>query len=295
MSFMGKWDLAVDSEKLMYRGLKVAAVSLKPVKWDKDANVEKMESFFTKAAEGEPELVVMPEGILEGYVIMDVIKHSEKGPKFLEIAEPIDGPCIRHFRDLSKKLGIALCFGFAERIGDEVYNCAVFIDGGGDICGKYHKMQFAEGYHPSWYFNRIGKELRAFDTPFGRAGILICNDRWNPMIARTLMLDGAQFIMIPSYGSRSSSQNKAVLSRARENGIPIVEANVGVNLIVSKGEVVAYKWGCDRITYGKIDIPEPPSEEAARALEQEYMSYQKIEMKERYKENQEKRKSKASE
>jgi N-carbamoylputrescine amidase len=251
-----------------------------------------MEKFFLKAAQGEPELVVMPEGVLEGYVIMDVTKHPEKGPKFLEVAETIDGPSIKHFQDLSRKLGIALCFGFAERVGDEAYNCAIFIEASGDICGKYHKTQFAEGYHPSWYFNRIGKKIRAFDTPFGRAGIVICNDRWNPMIARTLALDGAQFIMIPSYGSRSSSQNKAVLARSRENGIPIVEANVGVNLIVSRGEVVSYKWGCDRITYGEIDIPEPPSERAARSLEREYLRYQETEMRKRYNKSREKRKSK---
>src|SRR5207249_5352408 len=64
----------------------------------------------------------------------------------------------------------------------------------------------------------IGRELRAFETPFGRAGFLICNDRWNPMIARTVVLDGARILLIPSYGSKRKSQNEAVLARARENG-----------------------------------------------------------------------------
>ena len=45
-----------------------------------------------------------------------------------------------------------------------------------------HKMQFAEGYDKSWYFNRPGKKIRAFDTPLGRCGMLICNDRWNPLL-----------------------------------------------------------------------------------------------------------------
>jgi predicted amidohydrolase len=55
-------------------------------------------------------------------------------------------------------------------IDREIYNCAVFIDQRGEICGKHHKVRFAEGYHPMWNFNRIGMEIRAFDTPFGRAG-----------------------------------------------------------------------------------------------------------------------------
>ena len=156
------------------------------------------------------------------------------------------------------KLKTCLCFGFAERRGtSSVYNSAVFIDEEGDICGTYHKTQFAEGTHPSWNFNCIGETIRAFDTPFGRAGILICNDRWNPLIARTLVLDGAQFLLIPSYGSKGKSQNQTVLARARENGVPIVEANVGMNLIINKGEIVAYKWGNDQISTASIDIPVP--------------------------------------
>ena len=49
------------------------------------------------------------------------------------------------------------------------------------------KSQLAEGASDSWPFNRIGESLRAFDTPLGRVGMMICNDRWNPMIARTLV------------------------------------------------------------------------------------------------------------
>jgi hypothetical protein len=112
--------------------------------------------------------------------------------------------------------------------------------------------------------------------------MLICNDRWNPMIARTLALDGARLLLIPSYGSRSRDQNRAVLARARENGLPIVEANVGMNLIVSKGEIVAYKWGNDRITTAVVEVPAPPSPGAARAYETDYMKLQGPEMARRH-------------
>ena len=241
----------------MYNSVKVAAISLKPAKWDKAANADKMEAFFVQAAKTKPQVILTTEGALEGYVVMDVIYHPEKAEAMLEIAEPIDGPHIRRFQQLAKSLKTCLCFGFAERLGDDVYNCGVFIDDNGEICGKYHKTQLAEGAHPSWNFNRIGDTLRAFDTPVGRAGIVICNDRWNPLITRTLVLDGASLILIPSYGSRRKAQNETVLARARENGVPIVEANVGMNLIISKGEAIAYKWGNDQITTAVIDIPVP--------------------------------------
>ena len=266
----------------MYTSVKAAALSIRPKKWDKPANADKLEAYVREASKDSPDLVVAPEGFLEGYVVMHVIEEPERAADMLDLAEPIDGPYIHRFRELSKALGICLCMGFAERIGDEVYNSAIFIDNDGEISGKYHKTQFAEGTHPDWYFNRIGKTIRAFDTPFGRAGILICNDRWNPMIARTLVLDGAQYILIPSMGAKSRAQNQNVVARARENGVPIVEANVGMNLIVSKGEIVAYKWGVDKITTAVIEVPDAPSESTARESEKHYLEYQQPEMERRY-------------
>ena len=64
--------------------------------------------------------------------------------------------------------------------------------------------------------------------------------------------------------------------------MPVVEANVGVNLIVSKGEVAAYVWGTDRISVATIEIPLPPSEANARAVAQEFMTRREPEMQRRY-------------
>ena len=111
---------------------------------------------------------------------------------------------------------------------------------------------------------------------------MICNERWEPVIARTLVLDGAQFLLIPAYGDKQRRQNEAVLARGRENGVPIVEANVGMNLIISKGEIVAYKWGNDEITTAIIDIPQPLSRKAARRSERDYLEQQGPEMTRRY-------------
>lgn len=266
----------------MYESVEVAAISFKPAKWDKAANAERMEALFVQAAEKRTQLIVTTEGALEGYVVMDVIEGRAAAEALLAVAEPIDGPYIRRFQKLARSLNTCLAFGFAERIGDEAYNCALFLDQQGEICGRYHKVQLAEGTHPSWYFNRVGNRLRAFDTPLGRAGFVICNDRWNPEIVRTLVLDGARIILIPSYGDKSKRQNQAVLARARENGVPIVEANVGMNLMISKGEICAYQWGNDQITYGVVEIPLAPSTAIARQAEQAYREAQPSEMEQRY-------------
>jgi len=266
----------------MYEKVEVAAISYRPVKWDKAANADRMEELFVQAAQENPRMILTTEGALEGYVVMEVVEGRATAEAMIDAAEPIDGPYIRRFRKLARSLNTCLAFGFAERIGDEAYNCAIFLDQQGDICGRYHKVQLAEGTHASWTFNRIGKKLRAFDTPIGRAGFVICNDRWNPDIVRALVLDGARIILIPSYGSKTKNQNQAVLARARENGVPIVEANVGMNLIISKGEICAYQWGNDQITHAVIDVPAAPCEETARQAEQDYLDAQTPEMERRY-------------
>ena len=266
----------------MYERVEVAAISFRPAKWDKAGNAERMEELFVRAARRQPRLILTTEGALEGYVVMEVVEGRAEAEAMLEAAEPIDGPYIRRFQKLARTLKTCLAFGFAERVGDEAFNCAIFLDQEGEIRGRYHKVQLAEGTHASWLFNRVGKRLRAFDTPIGRAGFVICNDRWNPQIVRALVLDGAQIILIPSYGDKSKRQNEAVLARARENGVPIVEANVGMNLIISKGEICAYQWGNDQITYGAIEVPQPPGEQAARQAEQEYLAAQTPEMERRF-------------
>lgn len=268
----------------MFTTIEAAAISMLPQKWHKPANADKMESLIRQAAALGPDVIVTVEGALEGYVVYDVIEGRRTADDMLAIAEPLDGPYVRRFRELAKSLEVCLCFGFAEVVDAEIYNTVVFIDHTGELCGTYRKSQFAEGTHPSWHFNRIGKKLRAFDTPFGRAGMLICNDRWNPLIARAIVLDGAQVLYIPTFGNRSKAQNQAVVARARENGVPIVQANVGQNLIVNKGEIAAYQRGYDRITLARVEIPAAASTAAARAAEREYLRQQGPEMARRYRE-----------
>jgi len=257
----------------MFRTIKVAAANFVPWKWHRDWNAERMEEFFVAAVGAGAELVVEPEGILEGYVANEAIAHPELRDEMVATAEPIDGPYAKRFQKLARQLKTCFVFGMAERIGRrDVYNTAVFLDHRGHVRGKYHKARLAEGYDPAWHFNRIGDRMRAFDTPLGRCGMLICNDRWEPLIPRTLVLDGAQFLCILTYGSTSRAQDAAVLARARENGVPIAQSNVGLNLIVTKGEVVALDRGKGLISVAEIDVPAAPSTRSARTMERQYLA-----------------------
>ena len=270
--------------------VRVAAVSFVPTKFDLHGNADRLEHAFRQAKLGGAKIAVAPEGALDGYVVNEIIAGEFPPEKMREVAIPLDHPIIQRFQRLATELEMSLVFGLAERIDDEVYNCAIFIDHEGVIRGKYHKMQFAEGYDSTWWYNRLGSGSRAFDTPFGRAGILICNDRWNPSLARIPVLDGARFLLIPAMGSRSEKQDEAVLSRGKENGVPIVEANVGVTLIVDGGTIVAVDRQEEGITFADITIPPPvASQDQDRdRAEKEFLQWREQEMKVRLKKTLEK-------
>lgn len=264
--------------------VRVAAISFVPKKFELAANADRLEQAFRQAAAGGAKLAVGPEGALDGYVVIEILKAEVPAARMHEVAIPLDHPQIQRFRALARELDLCLVFGFAERIGPDVFNTAVFIDHAGEIRGRYHKMQFAEGYHDDWWFNRLGAESRAFDTPFGRCGILICNDRWNASLARIPALDGAQFLVIPSFGTKGTSQDVAVLSRARENGLPIVEANVGVMMIISGGEVAGLNRVDEGITFAEIAIPAPIASQPVERdeVERTFLAWRTEEMQRRY-------------
>ncbi len=259
----------------MFRDVRVAAISFKPVKLDLEGNADRLEETFREAAADGAELAVAPEGVLEGYIVNEIIDGEIPDKEMNRVSLTMRSKTIGRFRELARSLNMCLAFGLAERIDGEVYNCAVFLDHRGRLRGRYHKMQLAEGHHRSWWFNRLGRQSRAFDTPFGRAGMVICNDRWNPDIARIPVLDGARYLLIPSFGSRSRAQDRAVLARARENGVPIVEANVGVTLIVNKGEIVAMSRKVNSITHGTISVPAPPSLQNRDRHERRFLAWRK--------------------
>ena len=266
------------------RAVRVAAISFVPTKFDLQANVQQLERAFRQAQTGGAKIAVAPEGVLEGYVVNEVIHGQAKPEAMREVALKLDDPTIEHFRTLARELNMCLVFGFAEKIGPEIFNCAVFIDEAGTICGKHHKMQLAEGYHAEWWFNRLGSRSRAFETPYGRCGILICNERWNPALGKILAADGAQFFVIPSYGSCSKTQDEAVLQLGKDSGVPIVEANVGLSMLVDNNNIVALDRHQNGITFGEIHVPQGNARKTDERdrLEREFLTWREGEMKIRF-------------
>lgn len=266
----------------MFEDVRVAAFSFIPRPFALDANADRMERYFRMAKKRGAELALGPEEILDGYPVGAVIDGTIPPDAIRKAAVRITDPRIRRFKALASELKMSLAFGFAEAVGDEIFNCAVFIDHTGRLRGRYHKMILAEGHERGQWYNRVGVKSRAFHTPFGRGAFMICNDRWNADLARIAVLDGARFFLIPSYGSKHRSQDDAVLAIARQNGVPVLEANCGLLLVVSKGEIVKRRSADTGLIVTTMSIPAAPSRRHRDLQEKRFLAWRGPELKRRY-------------
>ncbi|MGH9855555.1 MAG: carbon-nitrogen hydrolase family protein, partial [Blastocatellia bacterium] len=189
--------------------LVIGALRVMPVRWDKEANFQKLDKYARLAVAKGAQLVVTPEGFLDGYVGNDADLDRKK---YFEIGEPIDGPMMRRVGNLSRELKIYLLVGFSERRGEQMYNTAALFGPDGALLHHYSKTHVGSERH-----NAQGTEFPVVDTPLGRWGTLICLDRQLPETARILAIKGAQLILNPSYGSHGEMNEVMMRTRAYEN------------------------------------------------------------------------------
>lgn len=220
----------------------LAGLKLLPTPWDKAANYEKLKLYARRAAAAGADLIVTPEGYLEGYVGNAKIRPGLARERYLDIAEPTDGEWIGKVAALARELDVYLVIGFAERRGDEVWNSAALISPAGKIVGKYSKTHtaFDEPY------NEKGSEFPVFSTPLGRLAMLICFDRQLPETARIVTIKGAQVILVPAFGLGIEEINEDILMRTRayENSVYVAHVHPKNTFIVDPdGTIISQSRG----------------------------------------------------
>jgi predicted amidohydrolase len=198
------------------QSVRVAGIVLKWIRGDKEANWKRAEPMIREAAARGAKIVVTTECFLDGYAIADKSIPLEA---YRALGEPIPGgPYYKKLAALADELDIHLVAGLLEADGDARYNTAVLIGPDGKLLGKYHKQEL--GHEDGR--NKAGDSCPVFDTPWGRAGILICADRTKPELAKRFRENGAQFILVPSGGMYGPKENDPIVqARSKENGIPI--------------------------------------------------------------------------
>ncbi len=243
--------------------VKIASLSYIPVKWDKAPNLKTIEKMTRQAAGEGAEILITPEGGLEGYLIDELRKSKEREkwePRFREIAEPLDGPSVMKVRSLARELGVDLVLGFLERDGDTLYNSCAWIDPEGEILHVHRKSHMAQPYFDPEYYHP-GYEAKAFDTRFGRMGMMICFERQIPEVATALALDGARMLIVPSYGSRGEWNTVMLRTRARDSEAYLIFTHPKQTLVISPGGSVITDVDNEQgagIVYAELDLAMSP-------------------------------------
>ena len=162
---------------------------------DPDANVRRAAALVRKAAADGARVVCLPELFRSQYFCQ-----SEEARHF-DLAEPVPGPTTQAMAAVASEKKISIIVPVFERRASGVYhNSAAVIGPDGAMLGLYRKMHIPDdpGYYEKFYFTPGDLGYRAFDTPAGRIGTLICWDQWYPEAARLVSLHGAGVLFYPT-------------------------------------------------------------------------------------------------
>jgi len=140
-------------------------------------------SYIDEAKRLSADVIQFPELSLTGYALQDIT------PRVACEATSED-PTFKHLLEASK--GIDIVAGFVEADSRMRFRIASAHLSGGKVLHVHRKVYLATyGLFDEGRFFARGDHVRAFDTRFGRVGILICEDFWHASPPYLLGLDGA--------------------------------------------------------------------------------------------------------
>jgi NAD+ synthase (glutamine-hydrolysing) len=157
---------------------------------DVDANLEKHLALARQAWKNGAELLIFPELSLTGYVLQDIAATVARHPSE-------DDPVFRQLLHTSKDLDLVV--GFVDQDPRYRFYIAAAYLSAGRVVHVHHKVYLPTyGIFDEKRYFAAGNSFRAFDTRFGRAGLLICEDFWHASSPYTLWMDGADLLLFTS-------------------------------------------------------------------------------------------------
>ncbi len=169
---------------------------------DKDENLAAIHRLVAGAADGGPDVVVLPEACMHDFGPPEM----SLGP----VAEPLDGPFVSALAELARRHAAHLVAGVIECSDDpdRPYNTLVALGPDGAVCGRYRKVHL----YDSFGFRESDK-LRPGGLPDpggppgdggvveiagARLGLLTCYDLRFPELSRYLVGAGADVLCVPA-------------------------------------------------------------------------------------------------
>ncbi|MEA2245645.1 MAG: deaminated glutathione amidase [Solirubrobacteraceae bacterium] len=205
---------------------------------DKARNLRILTGLAETAAAGGADLVVFPE---------EAMYSVPSGTRSLaQTAEGLDGPFVSALQGLAAGLGVTLIAGMHEKADEETHRAyntlvAVDADGGVDSYRKLHLFDALGNRESDQVLAGEGARL-TIDRDGIRLGILNCYDIRFPELARLLVDDGAEVLIVCAawVGGRLKEDHWEVLLRARaiENTCWVAAADQSTDVCLGRSMLI---------------------------------------------------------
>jgi len=171
------------------------------------ANLQKHLDLIDQAVAQNADLLIFPELSLTGYALQDLAitvpcRPHQKDPVFYALLEA------------SQQLDLMVGFVHEDR-RNKLHIAAAYLSAG-RIIHIHNKVYLPTyGIFDEGRFFAPGDSVRAFDTRFGRVGMLICEDFWHASLPYLLWMDGADILLFQSASpGRGLNQDPRLSSSA---------------------------------------------------------------------------------
>lgn len=170
-------------------------------------NLDKHMKLLERAISEGVDLLIFPELSLTGYVLQD-LAHT------VSLRPHLEDPMFKKLILASNNIDLVV--GFVDEDQRHRFFIASAYISKGEVVHIHHKLYlptyglFDEGRFFAW-----GDTISAFDTRFGRIGILICEDFWHASPPYLLWLDGADIFLFTSASPGRGLNTEDRLESAR--------------------------------------------------------------------------------
>ncbi len=193
--------------------LDLLVAQVRPDKGNYEANLSRLEAIFAQleSLAPRPAVLVLPETYLTGYFLEGGVREVAR------TAGAVAADLQAHYRTAcgSDAPPLDIVVGFYEVFRDRLHNSALYATlndprhpHGGVTLRHVHRKVFLPTYgvFDEARFVEPGHQVVAFDTAYGRAAVLICEDAWHNVTGLIAALDGAQIVYVvsasPARGTR---------------------------------------------------------------------------------------------
>ena len=183
----------------MPRLLRLGLAQFRPAKANYTANRAQIAALMAQAIaeDPRPDVLHFPETSLTGYFL-------EGGVRDLAVTAGTLAADLQHDFAQTAPAGATLdvVIGCYERWRNTLYNSVMYVTLGGEapLIRHVHRKNFLPTYglFDEARFVEAGRDVRAFDTSWGRAAMLVCEDAWHSITGTIAALDGAEVVFISS-------------------------------------------------------------------------------------------------